>query len=117
MRSLCQIATVSARRRCRTLAVTPVAQPPGFRGKPEQRLDDDESDQFSIAETRREPDLRAPRPILRIVDQEIIGSHVQCVTRVSRSASMRASRLELGIQRRSWTPSSTTHSRHISNTP
>ena len=38
------------------------------------------------------------------------------VARVSRSASTRASRLELGIQRRSWAPSRSNHISHTINT-
>jgi hypothetical protein len=37
-----------------------------------------QSDQFGVFEARRDPDLRTPRPMLRIVDQEIIGGDVQC---------------------------------------
>ena len=55
-----------------------IAQPPGLRGEPEQCLQHHQGDQFGVVETRGDPDLRTPRPVLRIVDQEIIGGDVQC---------------------------------------
>ena len=36
----------------------------------------EQGDKFSVIETRGDPDLRTSRPMLRIVDQEIIGGDV-----------------------------------------
>ncbi len=55
-----------------------VAQPPGLGGEPEQRLQHDQGDQFGVIEAWGAPDVRTPRPMLRIVGQEIIGGDVQC---------------------------------------
>jgi hypothetical protein len=41
-------------------------------------LQHDQGDQFGVIEARGDPDVRTPRPMLRIVGQEIIGGDVQC---------------------------------------
>ena len=55
-----------------------VAQPARLAGVTEQGLHHRERDQLSVADLRRDPDLRAPgRPIGRGL-QQIVGAHVQC---------------------------------------
>ena len=85
-----------------------IAQPAGLRAEAEQGLQHRQGDQLGIAQLGRDPDRWPPGSQLRGGLQQIVGGDLQCGGEGVQVGVHRASTgSTLGLQRRSWTPSST----------
>jgi hypothetical protein len=85
-----------------------IAQPSGLRAEAEQGLQHRQGDQLGVGQLGHDPDCWPPRCQVRSTLQQVVDLHVQCGGEGVQGGVHRASRgSTLGLQRRSWTPSST----------
>jgi hypothetical protein len=85
-----------------------IAQPAGLRTEAEQSLQHRQADQLGVGQLGRDPDRRPPGGQGRGALQQLVDRDVQCGGEGVQVGVHRASKgSTLGLQRRSWTPSST----------
>ena len=82
-----------------------VAQPAGLGGEAQQRLQDRNGDQLGVGELGRNADAWPPWCQFGCLLQQVVDGDVQCGGEGVQVGVHRASRLDVGFQRRSWAPS------------
>src|SRR6266542_3350010 len=82
-----------------------VAQPARLGGKPQQGLHDRQGDQLGVGELGLYPHAWPPWGQVGCLLQQVVDGDVQCGGEGVQVGVHRASRLDVGFQRRSWAPS------------